>query len=99
MIAAFAGATAVAPTVEIEMEAALSGPAQERPVQMKRFEQHIDNAHKTTPPMPLLPREPLHNRYRIVSLLAAGPYGAVYRAWDQSDAARGRGQGVSRHLG
>ncbi|WP_374687593.1 SUMF1/EgtB/PvdO family nonheme iron enzyme, partial [Promineifilum sp.] len=35
--------------------------------------------------MPLLPGELLHNRYRIVSLLASGPYGAVYRAWDGSD--------------
>lgn len=32
--------------------------------------------------MPLLPGEVLHKRYRIVSLLAEGPYGAVYRAWD-----------------
>jgi formylglycine-generating enzyme required for sulfatase activity len=37
--------------------------------------------------MPLLPGEYLHQRYRIVSLLAAGPYGAVYRAWDQGDGA------------
>ena len=35
--------------------------------------------------MPLLPGELLNKRYRIVSLLAEGPYGAVYRAWDQSD--------------
>ncbi len=35
--------------------------------------------------MPLLPGERLHNRYRIVSLLAAGPYGAVYRAYDAAD--------------
>ena len=35
--------------------------------------------------MPLLPGEILHNRYRIVSLLAAGAYGAVYRAWDATD--------------
>ena len=33
--------------------------------------------------MPLLPRELLNKRYRIVNLLAEGPYGAVYRAWDQ----------------
>ncbi|MEZ4518582.1 MAG: serine/threonine-protein kinase [Chloroflexota bacterium] len=33
--------------------------------------------------MPLLPEEHLHNRYRIVGLLATGPYGAVYRAWDK----------------
>jgi formylglycine-generating enzyme required for sulfatase activity len=35
--------------------------------------------------MPLLPGEELHNRYRIVSLLARGAYGAVYRAWDVVD--------------
>ncbi len=35
--------------------------------------------------MPLLPGELLHNRYRIVSLLAAGAHGAVYRAWDATD--------------
>jgi formylglycine-generating enzyme required for sulfatase activity len=35
--------------------------------------------------MPLLPGELLNKRYRIVSLLGEGPYGAVYRAWDQSD--------------
>ena len=35
--------------------------------------------------MPLLPAELLHKRYRIVSLLAAGPYGATYRAYDQTD--------------
>ena len=35
--------------------------------------------------MPLLPAELLHKRYRIVSLLAAGPYGATYRAYDQHD--------------
>lgn len=35
--------------------------------------------------MPLLPRELLNKRYRIVNLLAEGPYGAVYRAWDQVD--------------
>ena len=35
--------------------------------------------------MPLLPAELLHKRYRIVSLLAAGPYGATYRAYDQID--------------
>ncbi|UCG25942.1 MAG: SUMF1/EgtB/PvdO family nonheme iron enzyme, partial [Chloroflexota bacterium] len=32
--------------------------------------------------MPLLPGEILNKRYRMVSLLAEGPYGAVYRAWD-----------------
>lgn len=32
--------------------------------------------------MPLLPGEVLHKRYHIVNLLAEGPYGAVYRAWD-----------------
>ncbi|MEW5988545.1 MAG: bifunctional serine/threonine-protein kinase/formylglycine-generating enzyme family protein [Chloroflexota bacterium] len=32
--------------------------------------------------MPLLPGEILHKRYRMVSLLAEGRYGAVYRAWD-----------------
>ncbi len=35
--------------------------------------------------MPLLPGELLHNRYRIVSLMARGAYGAVYRAWDVTD--------------
>lgn len=35
--------------------------------------------------MPLLPGELLHNRYRIVSLMAGGAYGAVYRAWDVTD--------------
>jgi formylglycine-generating enzyme required for sulfatase activity len=32
--------------------------------------------------MRLLPGELLNKRYRIVSLLAEGQYGAVYRAWD-----------------
>ncbi|MBK9049912.1 MAG: SUMF1/EgtB/PvdO family nonheme iron enzyme [Chloroflexi bacterium] len=32
--------------------------------------------------MPLLPGEHLNKRYRILHLLAEGPYGAVYRAWD-----------------
>lgn len=32
--------------------------------------------------MPLLPGERLNQRYRIVSLLAQGGYGTVYRAWD-----------------
>ena len=32
--------------------------------------------------MPLLPHEILNDRYRIISLLAEGAYGAVYRAWD-----------------
>jgi len=35
--------------------------------------------------MPLLPGELLHKRYRIVSLLAAGAHGSVYRAWDATD--------------
>jgi formylglycine-generating enzyme required for sulfatase activity len=35
--------------------------------------------------MPLLPGELLHKRYRIVTLLSEGPYGAVYRAWDLPD--------------
>ncbi len=35
--------------------------------------------------MPLLPGELLRKRYRIVSLLAEGAYGAVYRAWDVHD--------------
>ncbi|HRQ42298.1 MAG TPA: bifunctional serine/threonine-protein kinase/formylglycine-generating enzyme family protein [Chloroflexota bacterium] len=35
--------------------------------------------------MPLLPGELLHKRYRIINLLAEGPYGAVYRAWDVAD--------------
>ncbi len=37
--------------------------------------------------MPLLPGELLQNRYRIVSLLAAGSSGATYRAWDSVDRA------------
>jgi len=32
--------------------------------------------------MPILPGEILNKRYRIVSLIAEGSYGAVYRAWD-----------------
>ncbi|MEJ2746955.1 MAG: bifunctional serine/threonine-protein kinase/formylglycine-generating enzyme family protein [Anaerolineae bacterium] len=32
--------------------------------------------------MPLLPGEILNQRYRILSLLAEGPHGATYRAWD-----------------
>ncbi len=32
--------------------------------------------------MPILPGEILNKRYRIVSLIAEGTYGAVYRAWD-----------------
>lgn len=32
--------------------------------------------------MPLLPGEIVNRRYRIVSLLGQGEYGAVYRAWD-----------------
>ncbi|MCP4362748.1 MAG: SUMF1/EgtB/PvdO family nonheme iron enzyme, partial [Chloroflexi bacterium] len=35
--------------------------------------------------MPLLPGERLLKRYQIVSLLAEGAYGAVYRAWDVVD--------------
>jgi formylglycine-generating enzyme required for sulfatase activity len=35
--------------------------------------------------MPLLPGEQLQHRYRVVSLLAAGSYGAVYRGWDFED--------------
>ena len=35
--------------------------------------------------MPLLPREILNQRYRIVSLLAEGAYGAVYRAIDSEN--------------
>lgn len=35
--------------------------------------------------MPLLPGEQLQDRYRIVSLSAAGSYGATYRAWDVTD--------------
>jgi formylglycine-generating enzyme required for sulfatase activity len=35
--------------------------------------------------MPLLPGGILNRRYRIVNLLAEGPYGAVYRAWDLRD--------------
>lgn len=35
--------------------------------------------------MPLLPGEILNKRYRMVSLLAEGSYGAVYRAWDLAD--------------
>ena len=35
--------------------------------------------------MPLYPGELLNKRYRIVSLLAEGQYGVVYRAWDVVD--------------
>jgi formylglycine-generating enzyme required for sulfatase activity/tRNA A-37 threonylcarbamoyl transferase component Bud32 len=35
--------------------------------------------------MPLLPEEILNKRYRIVSLLGKGQYGAVYRGWDVKD--------------
>ena len=35
--------------------------------------------------MPFYPGELLNKRYRIVSLLADGQYGAVYRAWDVVD--------------
>lgn len=35
--------------------------------------------------MPLLPGEILNYRYRIVSLMAAGAYGATYRAYDTKD--------------
>lgn len=35
--------------------------------------------------MPLLPGELLQQRYRIVSLLATGAYGGVYRAYDVED--------------
>jgi formylglycine-generating enzyme required for sulfatase activity/serine/threonine protein kinase len=35
--------------------------------------------------MPLIPGEILNKRYRIVTLLRQGPYGAVYRAWDLQD--------------
>jgi formylglycine-generating enzyme required for sulfatase activity len=35
--------------------------------------------------MPLLPGEILNKRYRMVSLMAEGPYGAVYRGWDLVD--------------
>lgn len=34
--------------------------------------------------MPLLPGEILNKRYRIISILGTGSYGAVYRAWDLS---------------
>ncbi len=37
--------------------------------------------------MPLLPGERLQNRYHIVHLLRQGPYGAVYRVWDEKDRA------------
>ena len=45
--------------------------------------------------MPLLPGERLHNRYRVVSLLASGPYGAVYRAYDAADR---RGVAIKEYL-
>jgi poly(3-hydroxybutyrate) depolymerase/predicted Ser/Thr protein kinase len=32
--------------------------------------------------MPLIPGQVIHNRYRIVSLLGQGGFGAVYHAWD-----------------
>jgi serine/threonine protein kinase len=35
--------------------------------------------------MPLLPGEMLNKRYRIVSLLGKGQFGAVYRGWDIKD--------------
>jgi formylglycine-generating enzyme required for sulfatase activity len=35
--------------------------------------------------MPLIPGEILSKRYRIVTLLGEGHYGAVYRAWDATD--------------
>lgn len=35
--------------------------------------------------MALLPGEIIQQRYRIISLLGRGPYGAVYRVWDQTD--------------
>jgi len=35
--------------------------------------------------MPLLPAELLNKRYRIVSILGDGPYGAVYHAYDMRD--------------
>jgi formylglycine-generating enzyme required for sulfatase activity/serine/threonine protein kinase len=35
--------------------------------------------------MSLLPGEIVNKRYRIVTLLRCGPYGAVYRAWDRRD--------------
>lgn len=45
--------------------------------------------------MPLLPGEILNKRYRIVSLLAQGAYGAVYRA---RDVANGRDVAVKEYL-
>ena len=33
--------------------------------------------------MPILPGEVLNKRYRIVSMIAEGAYGVVYRAWDE----------------
>ncbi|MFQ5435829.1 MAG: serine/threonine-protein kinase, partial [Anaerolineae bacterium] len=45
--------------------------------------------------MPLLTGERLQNRYRIVSLLAAGSSGATYRAWDDVDK---RDVAIKEHL-
>jgi formylglycine-generating enzyme required for sulfatase activity len=45
--------------------------------------------------MPLLPETLLNKRYRIVHLLAEGPYGAVYRAWDVKE---GRDFAVKEYL-
>jgi formylglycine-generating enzyme required for sulfatase activity len=45
--------------------------------------------------MPLLPGEVLNKRYRIVSLLGEGAFGAVYRAWDTAD---GRGVAIKEYL-
>ncbi|MCA9921417.1 MAG: serine/threonine protein kinase, partial [Anaerolineales bacterium] len=45
--------------------------------------------------MPILPGEILNKRYRIVSLMAEGAYGAVYHAWDMT---AGREVAVKEYL-
>ena len=47
---------------------------------MLRLTRRTDKQLERT--MPLLPGEILNKRYRIVSLLGSGQYGATYRAFD-----------------